>query len=173
MVAEAPAGERLVLVGHSAAGRLIPLVAEQLGDPACVFVDAQLPGFPPPDTDGEDWFLAHVRSLAVHGTLPPWSEWWGAAAWERLVPDPERRATLEAAMPRVPLRAVEEVPPTPTAWDGRAAYLQLSELFTDQAGEAARRGWPVTHLDGGHLHFTVAEDAVAFELTGLADLLGT
>ena len=167
-----PSEGPMVLVGHSAAGRLIPLVAERLEAAACVFVDAQLPGFPPPTPDADDWFLTHVRSLAVDGVLPPWSEWWGAPAWEGLVPDPARRATLESALPRMPLANVEEVPPSSTAWDGPAAYLRLSALYLDEAAEAARRGWPVAHLDGGHLHFTVAEAAVADALIDLARRLG-
>src|SRR5438477_25313 len=43
VVDQVPDGE-VVLVGHSASGRLIPLVAERVvPDCACVFVDAQLP----------------------------------------------------------------------------------------------------------------------------------
>ena len=162
-----PADGPVVLVGHSAAGRLIPLIAERLEAAACVFVDAQLPGFPTPAADADDWFLTHVRSLAVGGRLPPWSKWWGADAWRDLVPDPARRSILESALPRVPLTSVEEVPPTPTVWTGPAAYLRLSAVYLAEAAEAARRGWPVAHLDGGHLHFTVAEDTVAAALIGL------
>ena len=138
----------LVLVGHSAAGRLIPLVAERVEAAACVFVDAQLPGFPEPGGTDDDWFLAHVRSIANDGVLPPWSEWWGKAALEGLVPDPDRRAALESALPCVPLASVEEVPPTPTTWRGPAAYLQLSAVYESEAADATRRGWPVTSTAG-------------------------
>ncbi|MGZ6929806.1 MAG: alpha/beta fold hydrolase [Acidimicrobiia bacterium] len=162
----------VVLVGHSAAGRLIPLVAERVDTAACVFLDALLPGPPADDAGADDWFLAHVRALAVDGRLGPWSTWWGEDAWEALVPDPARREALDAALPRVPLAAVEETPAAPTTWSGPAAYLRLSAVYGDEAAEATRRGWPVAEIRGGHLHFAVEEDEVADALVSLVLELG-
>lgn len=156
----------VVLVGHSAAGRLIPLVADRVPGAACVFLDAQLPVdlLPPGD---DDWFLAHVRSIATDGHLPPWSEWWGTGEWETLVPDPARRSALKAALPRVSLASVEEVPPAPVS-PMRAGYIRLSAVYDGEADIAERLGWAVTRLSGGHLHFVVDEDAVADALVTTA-----
>jgi thioesterase domain-containing protein len=168
VVEQIPAGD-VVLVGHSAAGRLIPLVAERLDRrTACVFVDAQLPvDVLAPDAD--EWFLAHVRSIAVDGLLPPWSEWWGDGAWEALVPDPARRAELARRLPRLTLAEVVEESPPPAASLGRAAYLRTSAMFDVQADAAARSDWPVARLDGGHLHLAVDEAEVADALLDLVD----
>ena len=155
----------VVLVGHSAAGRLIPLVADRTGG-ACLFLDAQLPVdvLPPGD---DDWFLAHVRSIARAGVLPKWSEWWGDGAWEALVPDATRRAVLGDALPEASLASVEEVPPAPET-PLRAAYVQLSAVYDTEADVAATRGWPVARLTAQHLHFAVDEDAVADVLLATA-----
>jgi hypothetical protein len=155
-----------VLVGHSAAGRLIPLVADRIGGAACVFLDAQLPVdvLPPGD---DDWFLTHVRSIAHDGVLPAWSEWWGDGAWEALVPDASRRSVLGDALPHASLASVEEVPPAPVT-PLRAAYVQLSAVYDAEAEVAAARGWPVTRLTAQHLHFAVDEDAVADALVATA-----
>jgi hypothetical protein len=159
----------LVLVGHSAAGRLLPLVAERIDVRGCVFLDAQLPVdlLPPAD---DDWFLAHVRTLAREGRLPPWSDWWSEAAWQELVPDPARRAALERALPRVSLASVEEVPPARPTPPG-AAYLRLSRLYEPEEAAARALAWPVARLDAQHLHFVVDERAVADALERLADQL--
>jgi hypothetical protein len=155
----------VVLVGHSAAGRLIPLVADRAGG-ACVFLDAQLPvDVIAPSAD--DWFLEHVRSLAVDGRLPPWSEWWGERAWAALVPDPARRAVLAATLPQVTLASVAEVPPAPST-PLRAAFVRLSAVYDTEAEVAAARGWPVRRLAAEHLHFAVDEDTIADVLVALA-----
>jgi hypothetical protein len=158
-----------VLVGHSAAGRLIPLVAERLDARACVFVDAQLPVDVLPSRD-DDRFLAFVRTLACDGRLPPWSEWWGVDAWASLVPDAGRRELLAAVLPRVPLAAVEELPPAPSE-PVRGAYLQLSAVYRGEAAAAGALGWPVARLDAQHLHFVVDERAVADALEQLVGQL--
>jgi hypothetical protein len=161
--------DHAVLVGHSAAGRLIPLVADRVPGADCVFLDAQLPVdlLAPGD---DDWFLAHVRSIATGGHLPRWSEWWGTGAWETLVPDPMRRSALEAVLPRVSLASVEEVPPAPVS-PMCAAYVRLSAAYDAEAQVCEARDWPVTRLVGGHLHFAVDEDAVADALIATADQL--
>lgn len=165
--AEVPAGD-VVLVGHSAAGRLVPLVADgRAGASTCVFADAQLPVdllAPEPD----DWFLAHVRSIAHDGELPPWSEWWGDGAWEALVPDPARRAELTAALPRVTVASVAEAPPAPRRPVARGAYVQFSAVYDRELGVARDAGWPVRHLDGQHVHMAVAEAEVADALVEVA-----
>jgi len=161
--------EEAVLVGHSAAGRIVPLVAEQLDGARCLHVDAQLPVdlLAPPDGD---WFLAHVRTLVDGDRLPPWSEWWGEGAWEGLVPDPARRDAITPTLPRVPPAVVEEVPPAPGC-QVPGAYLRLSAVYDVEAAVAQELDRPVARIDGGHLHFAVDEQAVADACETLVDQL--
>ena len=86
----------VVVVGHSAAGALLPAIAEAVGDRTrgAVFVDAMLP------QPGRSWFdtappglEAQLRGLADHGLLPPWHEWFPPGSLEALVPDPAAEAT--------------------------------------------------------------------------------
>ena len=65
----------VVVVGHSAAGALLPAIAEAVGDRTrgAVFVDAMLP------QPGRSWFdtappglEAQLRGIADRGLLPPW-----------------------------------------------------------------------------------------------------
>jgi hypothetical protein len=50
----------------------------------------------------------------------------------------------------------------------RAGYLTFSEPYRQQAGEAARLGWPVREVPGGHLHMVVSPAEVAAAITQLA-----
>jgi hypothetical protein len=141
------------LVGHSGAGPLLPLIATQL-DPAprLVFVDA---GVPPTHGDAallpED-LLARLRTIAVDGRLPKWSEWFGPEAIEQLVPDARVRDAVVAELPRLPVRYFESCVPMPSGWnDLDCSYVLLSEVYRADATEAAARGWPTVELPGGHL----------------------
>ncbi len=68
----------VVVIAHSAAGALLPAVAEAVGDRTrgAVFVDAILP------QPGRSWFdtappelAAQLRGLSDDGLLPPWQDW--------------------------------------------------------------------------------------------------
>jgi pimeloyl-ACP methyl ester carboxylesterase len=69
----------VVLVGHSAAGTLLPAIAESIPVDATgmVFVDAFLPpasGTAPPVPAT---YIDELKTLAIDGVLPPWSSWFG------------------------------------------------------------------------------------------------
>src|SRR5690606_4988500 len=151
----------VVLVGHSAAGPLLPACGALLASPrgasrrvaGYLFVDAPLPA-------PGSWFdtappelAATLRALAgSDGRLPRWSDWWPPEVMLRLLPDPALREAFCDELPRVPLAMFEEVRPPLGGWpDAPCAYLQLSDSYADDAVEAARRGWPVEHLDAHHL----------------------
>lgn len=76
-------GDDPVLVGHSGAGPLLPLIAGRLDPPPgrAVFVDAILP-----PEEGErsvsTSLLQHLRSIESEGRLPPWSQWFGPGVME-------------------------------------------------------------------------------------------
>ncbi len=164
---------QIVLVGHSGGGLLLPAIrgAVTTAVSRLIFVDSGVPAssgetplVPPP-------LLAHLRTLAVDGTLPPWSAWWGDEAMRELVPDQAARAALERELPSLPLSYFEESVPSPAGWDRvPCAYLLLSDAYRDAASDARAREWRVEEITGAqHLHLVVAPATVADVLIQLAD----
>jgi pimeloyl-ACP methyl ester carboxylesterase len=155
----------VVLVGHSAAGALLPAVAEALGDRVrgAVFVDAMLP------QPGRSWFAtappgteAQLRGMAVDGVLPLYHEWFPPGALAELVPDPARRRRLIAEVPRLPLAYFEEpAPPAQFADSVACAFLRFGAPFDRAADRAERLGWWVARRDWDHLRMLSAPAAVA------------
>ena len=152
VVAEAAPGVPHVLVGHSGAGPLLPVIANQLNTSRLVFVDASLP-----PTDGEsalipEQFLGALTALAQGGLLPPWSEWFELGTMETLIPDPVRRDAILAELPRLPLSYFQGRVPMPDAWAAApCTYVLLSEAYRHEAEQAAARGWPVVEILGSHM----------------------
>jgi RimJ/RimL family protein N-acetyltransferase len=143
-----PAGA--VVVGHSGAGPLLPLIGTACGASALVFVDAALP--PAGGTFTlEPEFRSWLDDLAIDGVLPPWTQWWGDDALAELVPDATDRHDLDEA-PRVPLAFYDAAVPVPDGWTNiPCGYVRLSAAYDGAATEARRRGWPVVRADGTHL----------------------
>jgi Alpha/beta hydrolase family len=162
--ATTPIVSPVMLVGHSGAGPLLPLIAEGLTAEVVglIFVDASLPpaygvaSLVPPE------FMDHLRALAGDGVLPPWSSWFGEQTMEELVPSEPVRDALEAEMPRLPLSFFEAAVPMPQAWTRRpCAYLLLSdEAYGASAAHARKRGWPVAELPGAQ-HLSIITDPLA------------
>ena len=155
----------VVVVGHSAAGALLPAIAEAVGGrtSGAVFVDAMLP------QPGRSWFdtappaqAAQLRGLADHGLLPPWHEWFPPGSLEELVPDPSRRRRLISEIPRLPVAYFDEpAPPAGFAKSVACAFLRLGSPFDGAADKAERQGWWVARRDWDHLRMVAAPKAVA------------
>jgi hypothetical protein len=152
-----------VLVGHSGAGPLLPVIARRLS-PAptrLVFVDAALP----PEHDRAplvpEPFLDHLRALAVDGRLPKWSEWFGPDALVALVPDAALREAIVAELPELPLAYFDARVPMPVGWSkAEVTYVLLSHPYRDDAAAAAARGWTVVELLGTHLDIVTRPDEI-------------
>jgi hypothetical protein len=163
--AEAVDDDPVVLIGHSAAGPLLPVIADAVGSRtvAAVFVDAFLPH------PGRSWFdmapvplREQLLDIADAGRLPPWNEWFPANAIEELVPHPNVRRQFIAEIPRLPLAYFLERAPVTRSWDTlRFAYLRFSSAYDHTADEAERLGWWVARRDWDHLRMLTAPDAVA------------
>jgi hypothetical protein len=161
----------VVLVGHSAAGVLLPAIADVNGDrtAAAVFVDAMLP------QPGRSWFdtappgvEAQLRSIAVDGVLPPYHEWFAPGVLEEWVPDPERRRRFIAEIPRMPLAYFDEpAPPAQFTDDVACAFIRLGTPLDAAADKAERLGWWVARRDWDHLRMLSDPEAVA-EVIALA-----
>jgi len=165
--------EPVVVIGHSAAGPVLPAIADLLGGyvRAAVFVDAQLPH------PGRSWFdtappalREQLRGLAEDGWLPPWHEWFGPGALEQLVPDTAVRRVFTAEIPRLPLAYFEEPAPV-VDLAARCGYLRLSAAYDHAADEAQRRGWVVQRAHWDHLRMLRAPTAVADLVSRTVDAL--
>ena len=163
-------GGEVVVVGHSAAGSILPVVAGLAPKVRrSVFVDASVPPCEGTCSAGGD-FLAALEGLATDGTLPVWSQWWGEGVLQSLVADDARRDEIADEMPALPLAFFEAPIALPTGWcAGAGGFLLLSEFYRSDATRAAERGWPVVEHPGGHLDIVNQEEAIADILVGLAD----
>ena len=164
--------EAAMIVGHSGAGPLLPVIASKVVSPPSqlVFVDV---GLPPVSGDAPlvpDQFLDALRALAHNGVLPKWSEWFGPTAMEELIPEEDHRAAVVAELPEVPLAYFEATVPLPEGWSSATsgAFVLLSEPYRSDAIEAASRGWPVLELPGAHLDTVVRPAEIADALVDLA-----
>lgn len=142
----------VVVVAHSGAGVLVPLLCERTSASGAVFVDAVVPS-----RSGATSPSPGLRELvaalpAEGGLLPPWSAWWPDEDLVDLLPQADLRALLVAEEPRLRADFYDQAVPVPDGWEPPVVgYLRLSHAYDDDAHEARRRGWRVAEHDGGHL----------------------
>ena len=160
-----------VIVAHSGAGVLMPLLAEQLSPDVVAFVDAVVPGDALTYQASEP-FLEFVDSLSHDGPLlPPWHEWWGDDAMARLIPDGDLRRRIAADTPRMPRSFYDDPVPLPTGWMTRhgCCFLQLSPAYDDDRVRAETYEWPTARMTGQHLDVAVKPVAVGERLMNLIE----
>ena len=158
-----------VLVAHSGAGVLMPLLAEQMDPNVLAFIDAVVPG-DGPTYQASGPFIEFLDSLPNDGPLlPPWHEWWGPSVMARLIADEGLRCRIAADTPRVPRSFYDDPVPLPPAWTTRRAccFLQLSAGYDDDSARAEAYNWPTDRMDGQHLDVAVNPAAVGRLLTAL------
>lgn len=163
-------GEAL-LVGHSSASVMVAEMATKLPVKGIVIVDGEVPPLSGAAAPVRPALHEHIRTLSrADGLLPIWSRWFADDARRRsllgldiLASDPAALAQFEAELPSMPVAwfddTIELVP-----WEHvPAGYIQTSPIYDHAVAEAERRGWPVTRLQGTHLHPTLqpAESAQA------------
>lgn len=86
-----------------------------------------------------------------------------------LFPDEATRARVVAGEPRVPASYLSSRVATPPGWESvRGAYLAFGETYALEVDLAREWEWPVTVLEGGHLHQLVDPDGVAAAIADLA-----
>ena len=94
--------------------------------------------------------------------LPVWSRWFAGDArrmslvgLDILASDPVAFAQFEAELPRMRVGWFQDTIELAN-WDHvRAGFIQTSPIYDHAFAEAQRRGWPVTRLQGTHLHPTL------------------
>jgi hypothetical protein len=171
-VRDVPANQRLVLVGHSGAGALLPAIGRAIRHSVAtyVFVDAGIP------KDGQSRLANGPFADFVHelyrggGCYPNWTD----EDLRELVPDAEWRQRLLAELRPPPIGFWEEPISVPAGWpDAPCAYLRFTPnpAYDDAAAEARHRGWAYTELSGGHFHMLMDPVAVASALLDLSQRL--
>jgi len=155
-----PHDRRWVLVAHSNAGAIIPVVSARRDVAALVFVDAILPPAEGSQPLAPPAFLPFLESIASSGVLPEWTRWWDSV--DELFPSPDVRTAVEAQQLRLPLEYFASSIDVPAGWDSAPGwYLAFGDTYAVERADAAARGWHVTTLDGAHLHQLVDPAAVA------------
>ena len=162
-----------LLLPHSNAGYLVPLVSAAVDDAPVVFVDAAVPD-PGATTRLAPWrFRDFLADLAdVDGLLPPWTRWWPRQEYSAVMSD-EWFERIDAAAPRVPLSYVDTEVVLPPGWPhGSCAYLAFGDTYAEELGRAERAGWPTRRLGGGHLHWLAEPEDTAAALMDLVRAAG-
>lgn len=177
-VVAAAAADPVVLVPHSNAGLVVPVLGELVDLRAAVFVDAALPapesrragrtGLAPPA------LLESLRGLAdPDGDLPRWTDWWSEPDLAGVLPPGPSGTSLVEQQPRLPLSYFEATLEVPAGWSRRpAAYLAYGDTYAEERAFAASAGWPVRTMPGRHLHQLHDPVGVAAAVRGLLAALG-
>jgi pimeloyl-ACP methyl ester carboxylesterase len=161
----------LVLVGHSGAGSLLPVLAQAAQHPvkAYLFVDA---GLPHPGQSRLDEMEAGVpafaqelrKSLASGERFPHWSD----EDLSEEIPDRRTRQQMLAELQPRPLSFFEEVMPEVPEWpDAPQGYLLFTQGYRHFLEQAQRAGWPSRTFHAGHFHMLVDPVAVTAALVEL------
>jgi hypothetical protein len=169
-----PPDRAVVLVPHSNAGMYVPALAARVSWAGAVFVDAGLPPSSGTVRLSPEPFLEFLSGLADDaGLLPPWTEWWGDdSPWVVSLSAAAKEAVGSEAM-RLPLSYFAESVRVQPGWDSRpCAYLGFGETYLAEQEEAKQRGWPLTRLEGEHLHSVADPLGVAAAIAELLTLLG-
>ncbi|CAN5723098.1 hypothetical protein BH24ACT5_BH24ACT5_27140 [soil metagenome] len=157
-----------IIVGHSGAGVLLPVLAEALDPTFVAFVDAIVP-------DGDTYepaaeFVEFIDSLDTdRSMLPPWHHWWGHDVMTDLVPDADLRVKIAADTPQVPRSFYDDAVHLPARWSDRAGcvMLQLSAGYAEFRTRAEAFGWPTGLIDGQHLDVATRPEVVREHLLQL------
>ncbi len=156
---------RIVLIGHSGAGAVLPVAAEALGclRTQFIFLDAVLPH------PGRSWFdtvpvslQQHLRGLSRDGFVPAWNAWWPPAVMESLLPDADMRQKFAAELQPSPLVYFEDkAPDIPLPESGCCTYVQMSPGYDGEAQSAENLGWDVRRMALDHLAILTTPEPVA------------
>ena len=159
-----PPERPLVLVGHSGAGSLLPVLAQAARRPvtASLFVDAVLPH--PGKTQLEEMPEELCQLLASGERFPNWKD----EDLREVLPDRRARQQLLAEVQPRPLNFFEEVLPDVSGWsDAPGGYLLFTQGYRPYLEQAQRAGWPSRTIPAGHFHMLVDPVAVAAHLVEL------
>ncbi|HJT59241.1 MAG TPA: alpha/beta fold hydrolase [Ktedonobacteraceae bacterium] len=170
-LAALPQERSLVLVGHSGAGSLLPVLAQASSHPvsAYLFVDAGLPHPGQSQLDEMEVnapaFAHELRQLLASGERFP--NWTDEDLSEELPDRAIRQQVLAELQPRS-WDFFKEVRPDVPGWPGtHNGYLLFTPGYRHYLEQAQRAGWPTQTLPAGHFHMLIDPVAVAKALVEL------
>ncbi|WP_375003538.1 alpha/beta hydrolase [Aeromicrobium sp. CTD01-1L150] len=169
-----PTDREVVLVVHSGAGLLAPLVAAQRPVVGVIMVDASLPGDTGEHPMAPPALLERIAPLADDdGVLPEWTRWWSEQEVAALFPPGPVRWEVESVQPRVALDYLRSTVVVPAGWSSRlpVAYLAFGDTYAEELARAENEGWPTARVDGRHLHQVVDPALVAAQICELLERL--
>lgn len=159
------------LVGHSSASVLVAEMATKLPVRGIIIVDGEVPPSSGAASPVRPALYKAIQGRAgADGILPIWSRWFVGDAQRMsllgldiLASDPVAFTQFEGGLPRMHVGWFEDTIELASWRHVRAGYIQTSRIYDHAAAEAQRRRWPVTKLQGTHLHPTLqpAETAKA------------
>ncbi len=153
------AEQPVLLVGHSGAGPLLPVIGDRIRNPvrAYVFVDAGIPRNGASRLElmrAEDpaWAAEFQAALERGELFPEWS----FEDLEEVIPDPELRRQMVAELRPRGASFFREPIPVPASWpDGPCVYIQFSASYKEPARQAQAARWPTYQLSAGHFDMLV------------------
>lgn len=175
----APGGE-VIVVGHSSASVLAADLATRRPARAVIVVDGEVPPSRGLAAPVRPELRDFIRSLAkADGSLPIWSKWFSGDAQRAslvgidiLASDTVALAQFESGLPKMHVDWFDDTIEL-ASWDHiPAGFIQTSGIYDHAAAEAERRGWPVTRLQGTHLHPTLCPAETADTIVAVSRRLG-
>jgi hypothetical protein len=154
----------LILVAHSGAGPLLPVIRESIPNPvyAYIFVDAGIPQNKATRLDmmkseDPDWAREFQTYLQGGGHFPNWSN----DDLREIVPDEHIRGQLVSDLRPRTLDFFTELIPVFEGWpDAPCVYILFSPPYKQAESQARQMGWHTYELEAGHFHMLVDAKAV-------------
>lgn len=155
----------LILVAHSGAGPILPLLRSALPQPiaAYIFVDAGIPRHNASRLDlirlqEQPWVDQFHQKLLDGGRFPTWQ----TTDLQEIIPDESlRQKTVEEINPRSLPFFAEPIPVFPNWPDAPCIYIKFSAGYTWDFQHALKAQWAVDEVDAGHFHMLVDPQMVA------------
>lgn len=161
---QTPGDRDLVLVAHSGAGPLLPVMRRALTQSvaAYVFVDAGIPCDNLSRLDlmrlQDSHWAEEFHQTLLHGeTFPQWN----AEDLREIIPDENLRQKMAAEINPRALAFFTEPIPVFAGWpDSPCAYLKFSAAYDWDFDQAGRANWAMREMNAGHFHMLVDPSAV-------------
>jgi hypothetical protein len=156
--------QAVVLVAHSGAGPLLPILRQSIEQPVIsyVFVDAGVPLNGSSRLDlirqgDQQWADQFHQALLRGESFPTWDE----DDLREEIPDAALRRRMVSEIHPRSLDFYTEPIPVFTGWpDAPCAYIQFTSSYDWDCSRAEQAGWRVRKLHVGHFHMLVDPKAV-------------
>ena len=171
-----PQTQSLVLVGHSGAGPILPIIRQSVAHSigAYVFVDAGIPRNNSSRIDlmrlqDHQWAEQFHQALLQGERFPTWNE----DDLREVIPDEDLRRKMVTEINPRPLAFFIESIPVFAGWpDAPCAYIKFSSPYDWDFRQAKRANWLAREVNAGHFHMLVDPSAVTNVIVDAVQELG-